>query len=91
VVSDIARGQSADEGLRFLGEAKRRGVAKPTIFTVARYEPDRGVPPYAFGITNRVDELLNLILDVLERRDASRAAAGYLTALSENAWAHRAP
>jgi hypothetical protein len=27
----------------------------------------RGTPPGAFGITNRPDELIHLVLDVLER------------------------
>lgn len=68
VISDMMRDQIPDEGSRFLREARKRGIAKPTIFTVGRYDPDRGVPPHAFGITNRVDELLNLVLDVVERR-----------------------
>lgn len=67
VVSDMARDSIQDEGLRFLHAARKAGIHRPTIFTVGRYEPDRGAPPYAFGITNRVDELLNLVLDVVER------------------------
>jgi hypothetical protein len=34
VISDMARDEIPDEGLRFLTEARRRGIAKPTIFTV---------------------------------------------------------
>jgi CheY-like chemotaxis protein len=67
VVSDMARDSIQDEGLRFLDAARKAGIYRPTIFTVGRYEPGRGTPPYAFGITNRVDELLNLVLDVIER------------------------
>jgi len=67
VVSDMRRGSVHDEGLRFLSEARRRGLSHPTIFTVGQYEPSRGTPAYAFGITNRVDELLNLVFDILER------------------------
>jgi CheY-like chemotaxis protein len=67
VVSDMARGSIQDEGLRFLAAARKAGIHRPTIFTVGRYEPWRGTPPYAFGITNRVDELLNLVLDAIER------------------------
>jgi len=67
VVSDMARDSIQDEGLRFLHAARKAGIHRPTIFTVGRYEPERGVPPYAFGITSRVDELLNLVLDVVER------------------------
>ena len=39
----------------------------PVIFYVGVFEPERGVPGQAFGITNRPDELLHLTLDALER------------------------
>ena len=67
VISDMRRGDVQDEGLRFLRESRVRGVHRPTIFSAGRYDPSQGTPPYAFGITNRVDELLNLVFDVLER------------------------
>ncbi len=67
IISDMNRDGIPDEGLRFLNETIRRGVSRPTIFTVANFDPSRGVPAYAFGITNRVDEMLNLVFDVLER------------------------
>jgi CheY-like chemotaxis protein len=67
VISDMRRDGVADEGLRFLRESRVRGVYRPTILSVGRYDPDQDTPPYAFGITNRVDELLNLVFDVLER------------------------
>lgn len=67
VISDMARGQILDEGLRLLRLMRSDGVSYPTIFTVGRFEPERGTPPFAFGITNRVDELLNLVFDALER------------------------
>ena len=66
-ISDMRRGSTFDAGIQFLNEALRRGMALPTIFTVGAYEPGKGVPPFAFGITNRIDELLNLVFDVLER------------------------
>ena len=67
VISDMKRGNIEDEGQRFLNETVKSGIHRPTIFTVGRFQPERGVPPHAFGITNRVDDLLNLIFDVLER------------------------
>jgi CheY-like chemotaxis protein len=67
IVSDMRRDSIPDEGVRFLNRIRREGVYQPTIFTVGRYEPNRGTPAYAFGITNRVDELLNLLFDVFER------------------------
>ena len=67
IISDIARDDVDDEGLRLLNQMRRSGAAQPIIFTVGRYQPERGTPPFAFGITNRVDELLNLVFDALER------------------------
>lgn len=67
VVSDMARDGVGDEGLRFFKSMRQRGLYHPTIFTVGRYEPDRGTPAYAFGITNRVDDLLNYLFDIFER------------------------
>jgi len=67
VISDMARGGINDEGIRFLARMRRQGFQQPVVFTVGAYDPGRGTPPYAFGITNRVDELLNLVFDAIER------------------------
>lgn len=67
VVSDMSRYGVDDEGIRFLKEMRRRGFNQPVIFTVARFFPEMGTPAFAFGITNRVDELMNLSFDILER------------------------
>jgi CheY-like chemotaxis protein len=67
VISDMTRGNETDAGTRLIDEIRARGLHCPTILTVGRYEPERGTPPYAFGITNRVDELLNFLLDILDR------------------------
>jgi DNA-binding NtrC family response regulator len=67
VISDMARGNVPDEGLQLLQKMKEQALYCPLVFTVGLYDPARGTPPYAFGITNRVDELLNLTFDILER------------------------
>lgn len=67
VISDMNRDGIPDEGIQFLNESIQRGIYRPTVFTVANFNPELGVPAYAFGITNRVDEMLNLVFDVLER------------------------
>ncbi|MEX3846235.1 DUF4062 domain-containing protein [Paraburkholderia sp. BR10882] len=67
VISDMRRGIVKDEGLRFLEKKRDFGLDVPVIFTVGQFNPALGTPPFAFGITNRVDELLNLLFDVLER------------------------
>ena len=67
VISDMQRGTIQDEGIRFLKKMRDEDIQVPVIFTVGRFNPARGTPPFAFGITNRVDECLNLLFDVLER------------------------
>jgi CheY-like chemotaxis protein len=67
VISDMQRGAVEDEGIRFLNRMREQGILIPVIFTVGRFDPALGIPPFAFGITNRVDECLNLVFDVLER------------------------
>jgi CheY-like chemotaxis protein len=68
IISDMKRGNIDDEGLNFLKEIRIKNFYTPTIFTVGNYKPDKGTPPYAFGITNKVDELLNLLFDIIERK-----------------------
>jgi len=67
VISDMRRNGDDGAGLALLQNMRESRVTTPLIFTVGRFQPEKGVPGGAFGITNRVDELLNLIFDVLER------------------------
>src|SRR5215471_14010659 len=67
VISDMRRNGDDGAGLALLQRMRDSRISTPLIFTVGRYQPERGVPGSAFGITNRVDELLNLVFDVLER------------------------
>jgi hypothetical protein len=43
------------------------GFSRPVIFYVGRPEPGAGVPAGAFGLTNRPDQLLQLVIDALSR------------------------
>jgi CheY-like chemotaxis protein len=67
IISDMRRNGDDGAGLALLQSIRDSRIMTPVIFTVGRYQPERGVPGGAFGITNRVDELLNLVFDVLER------------------------
>jgi CheY-like chemotaxis protein len=67
VISDMERNAVQDEGIRFLRQIREKGILIPVIFTVGRFNPALGTPAFAFGITNRVDECLNLVFDALER------------------------
>lgn len=68
VISDIARGKDATAGLKFLEQFRKEDKTTPVVFYIGEFFPEKGVPPYAFGITDRLDELLHLTLDTLERK-----------------------
>jgi len=67
VLSDMARGDEPSAGLSLLAELANMNVQPPVIFYVGVIDPTKGVPPQAFGLTNRPDELLHLVIDALER------------------------
>jgi hypothetical protein len=46
---------------------REAGFHQPVIFYVGRPEPGAGVPADAFGLTNRPDQLLQLVIDALSR------------------------
>lgn len=65
-ISDIAREGKDTAGVDALPALHSAAPETPVVFYIGQ-PPTRGVPVGAFGITNRPDELLHLILDVLER------------------------
>ena len=67
VISDIARENNDTAGVDALPSLRSAAPETPVVFYIGQ-ESTRGVPVGAFGITNRPDELLHLVLDVLERR-----------------------
>lgn len=68
VVSDMSRGGTPNEGLVLLQEMRKRRFPQRMVFYVGTIDADRGKPAGSFGITDRPDELLHLIMDVLERQ-----------------------
>jgi CheY-like chemotaxis protein len=68
VISDIARPGQTSSGLDLTKHLHAHGLNVPVVFYVGDYRPELGVPPYAFGITNRPDELLHLCFDILSRK-----------------------
>lgn len=67
-ISDMARGGEATAGLDFLKQFRQKDKATAVIFYIGVFDPETGIPPLSFGITNRPDELLHLTLDALERK-----------------------
>ena len=68
ILSDIKREGIPDEGVTALPRLRQVALATPVVIYVGRVERERGTPAGASGLTNRADELLHLVLDVLERR-----------------------
>ena len=68
VLSDMERDGDGKAGMDFLKRLREQDSAPPVIFYVGSFNGSLGVPGGAFGITDRPDELLHLMLDVLERR-----------------------
>lgn len=68
VLSDLKRGDDPTAGLGMLARLREAHPNLPVIFYLGEFDPARGVPPFAFGLTNQPNELLHLILDVLARR-----------------------
>jgi hypothetical protein len=52
---------------RPLPRLRNTGFRQPVIYYVGRPNPDAGVPADAFGVTNRPDQLLHLVIDALSR------------------------
>lgn len=68
ILSDMAREDEAQAGIKFLQAYAAEKQRLAVIFYIGVFKPERGIPPGAFGITNRPDEMLHLVLDALERR-----------------------
>ncbi|RYD85005.1 MAG: hypothetical protein EOP61_39385 [Sphingomonadales bacterium] len=64
VVSNMTRADDEEAGAKFLPQILSATPPPHVIFYVGR---DRAVPVGALGLTTRPDELLNLLLDALER------------------------
>ena len=68
VISDMKRDNDNTAGLKFLKQFRKVDETTPVIFYLGDFDPKKGVPAQAFGITKRPDELLHLTLDALERK-----------------------
>jgi CheY-like chemotaxis protein len=70
ILSDISRDlpdPDGQAGLAMLPRLCEAGFHQPVIFYVGHPEPGAGVPAGAFGVTNRPDQLLQLVIDALSR------------------------
>jgi CheY-like chemotaxis protein len=73
ILSDISRDMPASDptaGLTMLPRLRNAGFQQPVIYYIGRPNADAGVPAGAFGVTNRPDQLLQLVIDALSRTRA---------------------
>jgi CheY-like chemotaxis protein len=64
IISDMARGNNNRAGVDLLNELRKQRNHPQVIFYTMGSRP---IPEGAFGITDRPDHLLHLVMDVLER------------------------
>ena len=71
ILSDIARPESGKAGLEFLESYRQRPIEQrvPLVFYVSVRDEEQPLPVGAFGLTNRPDTLVHLVIDALERTD----------------------
>jgi CheY-like chemotaxis protein len=70
ILSDISRDLPTSDpvaGITMLPRLRNAGFRQPVIYYIGRPNPDAGVPAGAFGVTNRPDQLLQLVIDALSR------------------------
>lgn len=66
VISDIQR-EPGPSGLDLLAALAGRAGTPGVVFYVGSISPDRPTPAGAFGIADRPDDLLNLVMDAVDR------------------------
>jgi DNA-binding NtrC family response regulator len=69
IITDVRRDAGAS-GLELVSEITARQNHPPVVLYVAALDASKPTPAGVFGITNRPDALLNLVMDALDRRPA---------------------
>ncbi|CAG1022214.1 hypothetical protein MTYM_01557 [Methylococcales bacterium] len=67
VITDSQREGRATEGLDFVKRMVEERIYRWTIAYVGSDQDGLPRPPYLFGITNRPDQLIHLVCDIVER------------------------
>lgn len=70
ILSDMSRAGNPAAGKELLDILLGRSFSVPVIYYVDALNARQGTPRGAFAITNRPDEVLHFVFDVLERRPA---------------------
>lgn len=73
IITDMGRGSNRNAGKNLLPDLLKAVLSPPVIFYVGAPQQ---VPTGAFGLATRPDQLMNLIIDALERQAPSSAGTG---------------
>lgn len=67
VTTDMEREGMADAFSRLIDLMRQEKVYRWTVIYTLDFDPARGLPPYAFSMTNRPDHVLHSVMDAIER------------------------
>jgi CheY-like chemotaxis protein len=67
VLSDIRRGDDSRAGIRMLEDFREWSIELPVIIHSAQFDSRLGVDPMVFAGTNRIDEVVHYVIDLMER------------------------
>lgn len=54
-------------GLTLINKIEGLRIRLPIVISAAQFDPQRGVHPAVFGYTNEPNEVVNLVIDIMER------------------------
>lgn len=69
LITDQNRGSNPTAGTDLVADLFAEGLDIPTIGYVGFADPSRGTPPHYHSFTDRPDDLLHAVLDIMERRE----------------------
>lgn len=67
VLTDIRRGNDPQAGIRMLQEFRDHGINLPVVIHAAQFDSRLGIDSLAFAGTNRPDEVVHYVIDLMER------------------------
>jgi CheY-like chemotaxis protein len=67
VITDMARDGDDKAGQTLIRRMREKRIYRWTIIYLREFHPDDGTPAWAFAITNRPDQLLHYVIDIMER------------------------
>lgn len=67
VITDMRRGNDVQAGKTLIQRMRDSNLYRWTIVYLRDFDPDKETSAWVFGITNRPDQLLHYVMDIMER------------------------